>query len=68
MVDVECEWCGKTIVRSPRRARIVAKHFCNIDHYKKYKHKYGYYKREQQTNSYQKIKKLAEELKKKKGK
>ena len=67
MVDVKCDWCGKTMHRSPRKERIAKKHFCNRDHYVKHKKEHNYYGHVTETKTYQKIQKLANEMKRKNG-
>lgn len=67
MTTFICDWCNKTIRRNPSKDRDAKKHFCCKEHFTKYRRKYGYYKREQEKATYQKIKGLAErrlELKK----
>lgn len=67
MPAVKCDWCGEELARSPRRKKVAKKHFCNTDHYIKYKRKYKYYNHTQKTNAYQKIKTLAAQLKEEGG-
>ena len=59
-----CDYCGKEIYKKLSHNKHAKKHFCSRECFVKYRKKYNYYPREQDKETYQKIKTLAEMNKK----
>ena len=66
-MSVMCDWCGEEVFVSPRKEVLAKKHFCNRDHYMKYRKKYNYYPHSQEKQAYYKIKRLAEKMRQEKN-
>ena len=42
-MKVNCSYCGKELERMLSQAKKAKKHFCNKDHFYKYRREYGYH-------------------------